>query len=565
MTAPVPITEEMATLDKELLLADEHVAKPDDDEPTVSETTVKFTATVTNRRTEILLVAAEVVLALLAAAVMAVWSRGINVNPLVRTGQVSGLAGLQLRFAIIGIVLVAATMIVVRWRGSAMVPIVTRLGSATLAGLISGFFAGGVTLALRGTSLPFFGTLSGGDFATIDKWAQSIVAGHSTLQAYYPPLPVYTLAWFSELTGVNVEFAFKDLELIGAALFGPVAYLSWRLLLRPLPALAIGVVAALPLVELYKPYEDLVLIALIPVLAKLLQTVRAAGERNYRQLVIAGVLFGIALGICFLSYSGWFVWSALGFIAALLLVLPYRRALAKALTVLGVTAVVMFALCFQQIIALLTAAGSVKDTYFYFDTSTDPAYIAMWRNDFPGNITVWPPPGELGGVGLFTLILGLGLAAALFLGLRNTIVITVVCCFAGAWLMRFYYASQMFQQQAVQLYPRTTMEILYCLLLLTLLAVMLGWERLRESTVALLRKGGTIVAGRTLPAGLIGGLCALLLVLGSAGSATVDSYLPRNDNSMGELAWVGQTSKMPNGHCSVYLATNCKTVINTHP
>ncbi len=560
----MPTTEEMATLDNELLLDDDPVVAKGDD-AAANETTVTFTAAIRDRRTEVLLVAAEVVLALLAAGVLAFWSRSINVNPLVRTGQVSGLAGLQLRFAILGIALVAAVLIVVRLRGSAVVPVVTRLGAATLSGLVSGMLAGGVTLALRGTSLPFFGTMSGGDFATIAKWAQSIVNGHSTLQSFYPPIPVYTLAWLSELTGVNVEFAFKDLELVGAALFGPVAYLAWRLLLRPLPALAIGVVAALPLIEFYKPYENLVLIALIPVLAKLLRSVRSAPERGYRQLAIAGVLFGVALAICFLSYSGWFVWSALGFIAAVLIVFPYRAAPLKALTLVGVTAVVMGALCFRQITALLSASGSVKDQYFYFDTGVDPAYIAMWRGPFPGNIGVWPPPGELGGVGVFTIILGLGVAAAMFLGLRNTIVITAICCFGGAWLMRFYYASQMYQDQAVQLYPRTTMEILYCLLLLTLVAVMLAWERLRESTVALLRKGAGAVAGRSLPAGVIGAFCALLLVLGSAGSASVDNYLPRNDNSMGELAWVGQTSRMPNGKCSVYLADDCKTIIHTHP
>lgn len=555
----------MATLDNELLLDSERVVEPSSDDASVNETTVKFTATIRDRRGAILLVAAEVVLALLAAGVLAFWSRSINVNPLVRTGQVSGLAGLQLRFAILGIVLVAAVLVVVRLRGSAVVPVVTRLGAATMSGLLSGMLAGGVTLALRGTSLPFFGTMAGGDFATIDRWAQSIVDGHSTLQAFYPPLPVYTLAWFSEVTGTPVAFAFKDLELIGAALFGPVAYLAWRLLLRPLPALAIGVVAALPLIEFYKPYENLVLIALVPILAKLLQYVRSAGERDYRQLVIGGVLFGVALGICFLSYSGWFVWSALGFVVALLITLPWRTALAKAWTVLGVTAVVMIAMCFHQMFALLRASSSVKDAYFYFDTGVDPAYIAMWRGPFPGAVTVWPPPGELGGVGLFTIILGLGLAAAMFLGLRNSVVITAACCFAGAWLMRFYYASQMFQQQAVQLYPRTTMEILYCLLLLTLVSVMLGWERLRESTVALLRKGAGAVAGRSLPAGVIGAFCALLLVLGSAGSASVDNYLPRNDNSMGELAWVGQTSRMPDNRCSVYLAPDCKTIVDTHP
>jgi galactan 5-O-arabinofuranosyltransferase len=121
----------------------------------------------------------------------------------------------------------------------------------------------------------------------------------------------------------------------------------------------------------------------------------------------------------------------------------------------------------------------------------------------------------------------------------------------------------MYQQQAVQLYPRSSAEILYCLLLP--FAALLGWERLRQSSAAILRVG---LSGRSLPAGVIGAFSALLLVLGSPGSATVDSYLPRDDNSQGRLAWVGQTSRMRDGHCSVYLAANCKTVIDvlpTHP
>jgi galactan 5-O-arabinofuranosyltransferase len=552
----------LAAVDNGVALSDE----PVDDrspEPDTTETVPPEPAR-TGVRTTVLLVAAEAALALGAAALLAWWSRSIDVNPLVRTGQVSGLAGLQLRFASIGIVVVATVMIVARVRGSAVVPVVTRLGSAAIAGLSSGFLAGGVELALRGTNLPFFGTMRGGDFATIAKWAQSILNGHSTMDPFYPPLPVYVLVWWSKLSGTIVPFSFKNLELVGAALFGPVAYLSWRLLLRPLPALAIGVVSALPLVELYKPYENLVLIALIPVLAKLLHHVHTAADRGYRHLALLGVAFGVALAACFLSYSGWFVWSAPGFGAAILIMTPWRRGPLKALTLVGVTAVVMVGICAHQIIALLRASGSVKDTYFYFDTSVDPAYIAMWRGDLPGTVGLWPPPGELGGVGVFTLVLCVGLAAALFLGLRNTIVVTAACCLAGAWLLRFYYASQMYQQRAVQLYPRTTMEILYCLLLLTLVAVLLGWERVRTSTVALVRAGRNAVAGKALPAGVIGGFCALLLVLGSAGSATVDHYLPRDDNSMGRLAWVGQSSRMPNGHCSIYLEQDCKTVVGTH-
>jgi galactan 5-O-arabinofuranosyltransferase len=57
----------------------------------------------------------------------------------------------------------------------------------------------------------------------------------------------------------------------------------------------------------------------------------------------------------------------------------------------------------------------VQDRYFYFDTSVEPAYIAMWRNDLPGDVGPWPPPGELAGVGVFTLLLVVGLGAAVAL------------------------------------------------------------------------------------------------------------------------------------------------------
>lgn len=544
--------EKEAVIDDELAVSSDVLGSSSD----VRQPSVTLVVTTGRRRNRVLLVAAEVVLSLGAAAGLTAWCASIDVNPLVRIGQVSGLAGMQLRFAALGIAMIAVLIGVARVVGPSAVPVVTRLGSATLAGLTSGLLGGGVIVALRGTDLP----LSGGDFITISNWAKSIVHGHSTLQSFYPPLPVYTLAWFSEATGVNVEFAFKDLQIVGAALFGPVAYLSWRLLLRPLPALAIGVVAALPMVELYKPYENLVLIALIPLLAKLLQYVRSAPDRSYRQLVPVGVLFGLALGLCFLSYSGWFVWSAPGFVAGLLIVFPWRRGPLRALTVVVAAVGSILALCWPQISALLTASNSVKDTYFYFATSIDPTYIAMWQGPPPGD-TTWPPVGELAGVGLFSVVLFAGLAAALFLGLRRSIVVTAVCCVAGAWLLRFYYASQMYQQHAVQLYPRTTIEILYCLLILTLFAALLGWERLRERVPGLWQSVGKVVRGGVLPAGVIGAFCALLLLLGSAGSETVNGYLPH----VGDEAWVGQTTRMPDGHCSAYLAPNCKTVIDTKP
>jgi galactan 5-O-arabinofuranosyltransferase len=219
----------------------------------------------------------------------------------------------------------------------------------------------------------------------------------------------------------------------------------------------------------------------------------------------------------------------------------------------------MLALCGYKLLDLLQASGSVKDNYIYFDVTMDPAYFAMWRGGLPGNVTAFPPSGELGGVGLYTIVLCAGLAAALLLARRNPIVLTAVCCFGGAWLMRFYYASEMFKTRNVQLYPRTSIEIDYLLLVLTVLAVVLAWRRLRpRSEVA--RRARALLPGNALVSSLVGGLCALMLLLGSAASATVDNYLPRNDNSMGQLAWTAQATRMPNGHCSGYMEANCKTM-----
>jgi galactan 5-O-arabinofuranosyltransferase len=250
------------------------------------------------------------------------------------------------------------------------------------------------------------------------------------------------------------------------------------------------------------------------------------------------------------------VWSAPGFVAALAIVMPWRRGLRRALLFVGVAGVSMLALCGYKLLDLLVASGSVKDGYIYFDATVDPAYFAMWRGGLPGKVGVWPPPGELGGVGLFTIVLCAGLAAALLLGRRDPVVLVVACCFGGAWLMRFYYASRMFRTGDVRLYPRTSMEILHCLLLLTLLAAVYGWQRVRPRLVP---APGAVVSGTALASGLVAGGCALVLLLGSAASATVDTYLPRDDGSIGHLAWNAQVGRMPDGRCSVYLRPNCRT------
>jgi galactan 5-O-arabinofuranosyltransferase len=101
---------------------------------------------------------------------------------------------------------------------------------------------------------------------------------------------------------------------------------------------------------------------------------------------------------------------------------------------------------------------------------------------------------------------------------------------SGAWLARFWLAHTMEETKLVQLYPRTTMLILYCLLILAGIAAFSLLARHRRSDPT------HPVHGRS---GMIGAFCALALVLGSAGSAIADRYMPIDTwpFSLGRLAW----------------------------
>src|SRR5439155_6738427 len=123
---------------------------------------------------------------------------------------------------------------------------------------------------------------------------------------------------------------------------------------------------------------------------------------------------------------------------------------------LGLTAAVFVLLTWRYALGLLDDPIGVKDAYVYFDVNTEPLYIAMWRNDTPGTVGVWPPIGELGGVGLFTILLAAGLGGAVVLGRRKTVTIGLTLMMAGAWLSRFQFARKLWETKLVQLYPRTT-------------------------------------------------------------------------------------------------------------
>lgn len=508
----------------------------------------------------VVLTAAEAAVSVLAAFLLIFLSKRLDVNPMKRIGQVSGLAGIQLRL----LVLLAATVLLYlalsRWMPRAAV----RISAAAVAGLATGVTASGSVVALRGTTWPYNGY--GGDIGNLQQWAYHVIDGIPLLPEYPPGFP-HLLAWVSQLFfDGDPSVAIKWVMIGFLAISGPVAYLAWRMLLPPLWALGIGVTASLPLIEPYKPYSPLVLIVVIPVLAKLTQVVMESAKLGRKRSLAIGAGLGALLAALFLLYSGWFVWSAVGVVVVFAVVLTGRaraggmRGLVDGLIPLGAACVVFLALAGTYMVQLLRASGATKDTYFYFDTASDPAYFAMQGSAFPGPLRTlaWPLPGELGGVGLFTVLLIIGLGFAIALGLRQPLVLTLAACTGSAFLLRYWYASHMSAEGAVQLYPRTSLQIVYCLLALSGMAVYLGVKRVRAwvrtTELQLPGREALRVAGRRPRAAVIGVLVALGLLFGSAGSSTADSYMPRNpdDNTLGTLAWWSHTLGQPNGKCPKY-------------
>jgi len=297
----------------------------------------------------------------------------------------------------------------------------------------------------------------------------------------------------------------------------------------------------------------MVLVALLPVLVFLGRALRRSPGWTWRACAVAGVVVGLLLGMLFLSYSGWFLWSAPGAVLAMLLLFPRRGSMVRGLVLLGTSGAVFAVVAVVHLFPLVRGVGSVRDTYFYFDVFVEPAYIAMWRNDWAGGVATWPPPGELGGVGMFTVVLVAGLGAALWIGARHALVVVTASVLASAWVLRFIGAAAMHETKAVQLWPRATMQVLYCLLVLAGYALLLCLDSVRSFVVDRRTNRGVDqpgLAGRSQPAvPAVAVLSAAALLFASAGSATADRYMPRNDDSTGYLAWIAHTTRTPTGDC----------------
>jgi galactan 5-O-arabinofuranosyltransferase len=462
-------------------------------------------------------------------AALFVWACStIRVNPLDRTGQVSGIAAVELRLLWFGLPLLAILVLSAKLHGGRTFPIAARLVCASFAGMSSAAVAGGILVAL-GRSPYGLGGIAG-DSGVLISWAEYVKQGIN-VSPLYPPLQTQLLAWMSEVLGMPTHYAMKWFQIVGIAAVGPLCYATWRLLLRPGWALGVGVLASVPLVEAYRQYPFLVLVVFIPLLVKFLDLIRHSYELSVTDAVRHAVLFGMALGALFLLYSGWYQWSAPGVLVAAAIIFPWRRPWRMAV-LLGGLALFVFVLFAYKYLTAVVEAPPIKDDFFYFDASVEPAYIAMWRGDLPGTIAgSWPPLGELGGVGLFTVLLAVGIGVAIAFGYSHTLVITVGSIMAGTWLFRFWHAHNMYKTKLVQLYPRTTAELLYCGLILTLFGIHLIVERAKSRAPA--------DSPLRSPFALVGACAGFLFLSMSSSAALTDKYMPKEaTNDYGRLAWL---------------------------
>lgn len=358
--------------------------------------------------------------------------------------------------------------------------------------------------------------------------------------------------------------ALKDLQLILSALVGPMAYVAWRLMLRPFWAMAIAVPASIVFLDPIRPYSHGSMLVLLPLLAAAFREIRRADQLTMRSAVLRGLGFGIVFGVMFLWYSGWYLWAAPGGFVLGLLLFPWRRgrvAVKRALAFLGamlITAAVIGAPLLYQLARL---GASTVDRYAYINTYLDPAYVMGWASDRAGEQTYhnFPVSGELAGQTGFGILLLLGVGLGVGLGLRNIVVRTAGFVLAGAWLLRFWFASHMAHNQAVQLYPRTTWIIFYCLIILAVLGLMLTYERgfgwIRGTLQEVAPARAARISPRLLSQLAAGLICVTALFATMGGSWSANRFMPSTNPGVEDLgldALRAHLQQLPNGKCPKY-------------
>lgn len=478
----------------------------------------------------------EFLVALIAAGGMVFVSRFIRsvANPSfeqdIRVGHVSALAAMQIPFFLIAslsLFLILVSPHIPKFRELALL-----FSPALLAGAATGYIAGSINIALAGTNWPLFG--SSGDSGVILEWIRTYISGQP-LPETYPPGYLWLISGIATIFHAPVEFSAKLAQIVATAAIGPIGYIAWRLVVGPFMSLALGVVAMLPLISPYKPYPNLMLVVLLALVVRFVIDLRRVSNADRRWAIVRGLLIGAGVGITALIYSGWFVWSALGIFAVVLLNFPWRAGktiVVNSLWFMGSTLVAILGIGGVHLIPMLreTLFGhAVSDSYFYSDTFVDPAYYVMAQSD-QSDGTGWPPLGELGGVGVFMMLLAISVAIAIAFSWKNPIVQVSLLVIASALAARYFVATLMVYRNAVYLWPRTQAVLIFALLLIGAVALRYLWNLLKEVRP----QGGKLMSIR---AGLI---VAFALVLSSSISSISSAYYPMDSNTTSKFAFYSQ-------------------------
>jgi galactan 5-O-arabinofuranosyltransferase len=117
----------------------------------------------------------------------------------------------------------------------------------------------------------------------------------------------------------------------------------------------------------------------------------------------------------------------------------------------------------------------------------------------------------------------------------------------------------MAHDSAVQLYPRTTWIIMYCLMILAVLGLMTLFDRTRGWADRLGRADGARPGARLIPARVVqqvaAGMVCVIALFGAMGAGwSVNRYMPEDPakKTMGTDAWRAHTIKKADGSCPVY-------------
>ncbi len=460
---------------------------------------------------------AEFGLAVLASAALVVYCTRLRVDALDLTNQVSSIGSMMFAFAI-AIALPTAILAVLDWRRPNRYT--KRAAAALLAGSTSGMVAGGIAVALSGTSCAI--NSLGGDSGRLAIWA----ARPDLLPAEYPPLVPKLIGILSTLTGTPEPHTWKALSIALIALFGPVLYVLWRFIASALQSLFFGPLIGMAYLDPYKPFVSLGL-------GTTVFGIVAAGLylRNKPTAKLAPILIGLLVGITVLIYPGWIPWVALGFLAYLAL-LPWRTQWRPQLRFLALAGLALLVTAGWWVLGALPSVSGIQDRFFYHDVWVRPTYFAAWFDDAPELGVRLPPFGPLGGVDDFTVLLFLAVFVGVWLKGRSTLVFMLGSVFAGAWVWKMMLAGQMRETGLVQLFPRGNAVMLATALIISAVAL-----------ISILRW----IAGKIEPGNRLGvplataALLILPLVIATTASSITTRYMP-SDSGKGALTKIAHTS-----------------------